>query len=136
VSATIIADLLGGRIQASFVPVAFVQQLLADGRLRALAVSSKDPVTEPVAIPTAESQDVDYMNATWYGILASAKTPKPILTKLSRAISEVGKDPELQAKIRAQAIEPRDMPLQKFDQSIQADMVRLAPLLKAIADQR
>jgi tripartite-type tricarboxylate transporter receptor subunit TctC len=136
VSATIIADLLGGRIQASFVPVAFVQQLLADGRLRALAVSSKEPVTEPVAIPTAASQGVDYLNATWYGILASAKTPKPILKKLSEAISEVGKDPELQAKIRAQAIEPRDMPLEKFDQSIQADMSRLAPLLKAIAEQR
>jgi tripartite-type tricarboxylate transporter receptor subunit TctC len=136
VSATIIADLLGGRIQASFVPVAFVQQLLTDGRLRALAVSSKEPVTEPVAIPTALSQDVDYVNATWYGILASAKTPKPILNKLSEAISEVGKDTELQAKIRAQAIEPRDMPLEKFDQSIMADMARLDPLLKAIAEKR
>lgn len=136
VSATIIADLLGGRIQASFVPVAFVQQLLTDGRLRALAVSSKEPVTEPVAIPTALSQGVDYLNATWYGILASAKTPKPILKKLSEAISEVGKDAELQAKIRAQAIEPRDVPLEKFDDAIQADMGRLAPLLKAIAGQR
>jgi tripartite-type tricarboxylate transporter receptor subunit TctC len=136
VSATIIADLLGGRIQASFVPAAFVQQLLADGRLRALAVSSKEPVTEPLAIPTALSQGVDYLNATWYGILASAKTPKPILNKLSEAISEVGKDPELQAKIRAQAIEPRDVPLEKFDQSILADMARLDPLLKAIAEKR
>jgi tripartite-type tricarboxylate transporter receptor subunit TctC len=136
VSATIIADLLGGRIQASFVPAAFVQQLLADGRLRALAVSSKEPVTEPLAIPTAASQGVDYLNATWYGILASAKTPKPILNKLSEAISEVGKDPELQAKIRAQAIEPRDLPLEKFDQSILADMARLDPLLKAIAEKR
>lgn len=136
VSATIIADLLGGRIQASFVPVAFVQQLLTDGRLRALAVSSKEPVTEPVAIPTALSQGVDYLNATWYGILASTKTPKPILKKLSEAISEVGKDAELQAKIRAQAIEPRDVPLEKFDDAIQADMGRLAPLLKAIAGQR
>jgi tripartite-type tricarboxylate transporter receptor subunit TctC len=93
-------------------------------------------VTEPVAIPTALSQGVDYLNATWYGILASAKTPKPILNKLSEAISEVGKDPELQAKIRAQAIEPRDVPLEKFDQSILADMARLDPLLKAIAEKR
>lgn len=136
VSATIIADLLGGRIQASFVPVAFVQQLLADGRLRALAVSSQAPITEPVAVPTATSQGVDYTNATWYGILASAKTPKPILNKLSEAISEVGKEPELQAKIRAQVIEPRDLPLEKFDQTILADMARLDPLLKAIAEQR
>ena len=136
VSATFIADMLGGRIQASFVPAAFVLPLLQDGRLRALAVSAREPVTDPIRIPTALSQGIDYQNATWYGILAPAKTPKAILQSLSQAISEVGKDPELQAKIRAQGIDPRDIELEKFDLHIQADMARLDPLLKAIADQR
>ena len=136
VSATIIADMLGGRIQASFVPAAFVLPLLQDGRLRALAVSAREPVTDPIKIPTALSQGIDYQNATWYGILAPAKTPKAVLQSLSQAISEVGKDPELQAKIRAQGIDPRDIELEKFDLHIQADMARLDPLLKAIADQR
>lgn len=136
VSATIIADMLGGRIQASFVPAAFVLPLLQDGRLRALAVSATEPVTDPIRIPTALSQGIDYQNATWYGILAPAKTPKAVLQSLSQAISEVGKDPELQAKIRAQGIDPRDIELEKFDLHIQADMARLDPLLKAIADQR
>ena len=99
-------------------------------------MSAQAPLTEPVAIPTALSQGVDYLNATWYGILAGAKTPKPILRKLSEAISEAGKDPELQAKIRAQAIDPRDVPLERFDDSIRADMARIAPLLEAIAEQR
>ena len=136
VSATIIADMLGGRIQASFVPAAFVLPLLQDGRLRALAVSAREPVTDPIRIPTALSQGIDYQNATWYGILAPAKTPKAVLKSLSQAISEVGKDPELQAKIRAQGIDPRDIELEQFDLHIQADMARLDPLLKAIADQR
>ena len=47
VSATIIADLLGGRIQASFVPLAFVLPLLQDGRLRALAVGGRDAGDQP-----------------------------------------------------------------------------------------
>ena len=136
VSATIIADMLGGRIQASFVPAAFVLPLLQDGRLRALAVSAREPVTDPIRIPTALSQGIDYQNATWYGILAPAKTPKAVLQSLSQAISEVGKDVELQAKIRAQGIDPRDIELEQFDLHIQADMARLDPLLKAIADQR
>jgi tripartite-type tricarboxylate transporter receptor subunit TctC len=136
VSATIIADMLGGRIQASFVPAAFVLPLLQDGRLRALAVSAREPVTDPIRIPTALSQGIDYQNATWYGILAPAKTPKAVLQSLSQAISEVGKDPALQAKIRAQGIDPRDIELEQFDLHIQADMARLDPLLKAIADQR
>ena len=58
VSATIIADLLGGRIQASFVPMAFVLPLLQDGRLKALAVGAKEPITSPIQIPTALSQGI------------------------------------------------------------------------------
>ena len=107
VSATIIADLLGGRIQASFVPMAFVLPLLQDGRLRALAVSSKEPVTDPIKVPTASSQGIEYQNATWYGVLAPGKTPPAVLKVLHEAIAEAGKDPELQAKIRVQGINPQ-----------------------------
>src|SRR6478609_9643645 len=105
VSATIIADLLGGRIQASFVPLAFVLPLLQDGRLRALAVGAKEPVTIPISIPTALSQGFDYEYGTWYGMLASAKTPKTILATLHQAMAEASKDPELLGKVRAQGIE-------------------------------
>jgi tripartite-type tricarboxylate transporter receptor subunit TctC len=136
VSATIIADLLGGRIQASFVPLAFVLPLLQDGRLRPLAVAAKEPVTNPISIPTALSQGVDYEYATWYGMLAPAKTPKPILNALNAAMSEVGKDAELDSKIRAQGIEPRMIGLERFDAHVRAEMVRLGPLLKEIAEKR
>jgi tripartite-type tricarboxylate transporter receptor subunit TctC len=136
VSATIIADLLGGRIQASFVPMAFVLPLLQDGRLRALAVGAKEPVTHPIAIPTALSQGVDYEYGTWYGMLAPGKTPKPVLNALNQAIAEASQDAELQAKIRAQGIELRNIGLDKFDGHIRNDMARLDPLLKAIAEKR
>jgi tripartite-type tricarboxylate transporter receptor subunit TctC len=136
VSSTIIADLLGGRIQASFVPMAFVLPLLQDGRLRALAVGAKQPITSPIQVPTALSQGVDYEYATWYGILAPGKTPRPVLATLHEAIAEASRDPELQAKIRAQGIDQRDIGLAKFDAHIRGDMARLAPLLKAIVDKR
>jgi tripartite-type tricarboxylate transporter receptor subunit TctC len=136
VSSAIIADLLGGRIQASFVPAAFVLPLLQDGRLRALAVSAREPLADPIAVPTAASQGVDYHNATWYGILAPAKVPKPVLGSLYDAMSEAGKDPELQAKVRVQGINPRDVGLDKFDAHIREDMVRLAPILQSVAEKR
>ena len=136
VSATIIADLLGGRIQASFVPMAFVLPLLQDGRLRALAVGSKEPVTNPIEIPTAQSQGIDYEYGTWYGLLASAKTPKPILAALHHAMTEAGKDPELLAKIRVQGIEPRNIGLERFDAHVRTEMSRLDPVFKAIAEKR
>jgi tripartite-type tricarboxylate transporter receptor subunit TctC len=136
VSSTIIADLLGGRIQASFVPQAFVLPLLQDGRLRALAVAAKEPVSEPIRIPTAVSQSIDYEYSTWYGILAPGKTPKPVLAVLNQAIIETSKDPELLARLRAQGINPRDVGLAQFDTHIRSEMTRIAPILKAIAERR
>jgi len=136
VSATIIADLLGGRIQASFVPLAFVLPLLQDGRLRALAVAAETPVTNPISIPTAQSQGFDYQYGTWYGMLAPGKTPKPILATLNQAMAEASKDPELIAKIRVQGIEPRNIGLERFDAHVRTEMSRLDPVFKAIAEKR
>jgi tripartite-type tricarboxylate transporter receptor subunit TctC len=135
VSATIITDLLGGRIQASFVPLAFVLPLLQDGRLQALAVAAKEPVADPIAIPTASSQGIDYEYATWYGVLAPGKTPLATLETLNRAFAEAGKDPDLQMKVRIQGIEPRHVGLTAFDALIRNDMARVAPLLESIAER-
>jgi tripartite-type tricarboxylate transporter receptor subunit TctC len=132
VSSTIIADLLGGRIQVSFAPAAFTLPLLQDGRLLAVAVAADEPIREPIEVPTAIAQKIDYRNATWYGFLAPAKTPAATLQALHAAIVEVGKDPELQAKIRVQGITPQSIGLRDFDAHIRKDMERLAPLLKMI----
>jgi tripartite-type tricarboxylate transporter receptor subunit TctC len=133
ISATIIADLLGGRIQATFVPGAFILPMLEDGRLLGLAVSAKEPITDPVEVPTAASQGFNYEYETWYGILASTKTPKQVLKVLYDTISALGKDPELQTRIKAQGIDPRALGLDDFDAYIRNDMSNLAPLLRAIA---
>ena len=132
VSSTIIADLLGGRIQATFAPAAFTLPLLQDGRLLALAVSAADPIREPIQVPTARSADIDYQNATWYGFLAPGKTPRAALQVLHDAIVEVGKDPELKAKVHAQGITPQSIGLGDFDAHIRKDMERIEPLLKTI----
>ncbi len=132
VSQTIITDLLAGHIQATFAPEAFTLPMLQDGRLLALAVADKEPISDPIKVPTAVSQGVDYINATWYGFMAPAKTPRPVLEALRTAIGEVGKDPDIQAKIRLQGITPTDIALGQFDAYIRNDMKRLAPLLATI----
>ena len=133
VSSTIIADLLGGRIQATFAPLAFTLPLLQDGRLLALAVAGDEPVREPIAIPTARSAQVEYRIATWYGFLAPAKTPPRILTALHDALADAGKDAEIQSNIRLQGVTQRGLGLRDFDSYIREDVARLAPLLATIA---
>jgi tripartite-type tricarboxylate transporter receptor subunit TctC len=132
VSQTILTDMLAGNIQVTFSPQSFLQPLLLDGKLLALAVAAKDPVTDPLKIPTALSQGVDYVNATWYGFLAPAKTPRAVLQTLHDAIVEVGKDPALQAKIREQGFTPAEIGLGDFDAYVRNDMKRLGPLVADI----
>jgi len=136
VSQTILTDLLAGHIQATFAPEAFTLPLLEDKRLLALAVGDREPIREPIMVPTALSQGVDYLNATWYGFLAPAKTPRAVLETLHGAIVEVGKDPDIQAKIRLQGITPTAIGLADFDAYIRDDMKRLAPLLASIGQSQ
>jgi tripartite-type tricarboxylate transporter receptor subunit TctC len=136
VSSNIISDMLSGAIQASFDPLAFVLSFLQNGSLRALAVGADEPVTDPVKIPTATGQGVDYHFATWYGILAPVKTPKPVLRTLSDAIATASRDVELEAKIKAQGIKPNIVALDGFDSYIDGDLARLAPLVNGIAEKQ
>jgi tripartite-type tricarboxylate transporter receptor subunit TctC len=131
----LIGDLLEGRIQVSFSPAAFTLPMLQDGRLLALAVSTRTPMQNPIAVPPALSAGIDYEYATWYGFLAPAKTPAAIMRSLGRAIAELGQDTDLQDKIVAQGIVPRSIALHDFDAHISRDMARLDPLLKTIASQ-
>jgi tripartite-type tricarboxylate transporter receptor subunit TctC len=133
VSSTIIADLLGGRIHVTFAPAAFTLPLLQDGRLLALAVADDEPIRQPIEVPTALSANVDYRNATWYGFLAPARTPRPVLQVLHDAIAEVGRDPGLEANIRLQGVTPRNIGLADFDTYIRKDIERLAPLMATLA---
>jgi tripartite-type tricarboxylate transporter receptor subunit TctC len=128
VSANIISDLMSGSIQASFDPLAFVLAQLQAGKLRALAVGADDPVTEPINIPTAIAQGADYRYATWYGIMAPAKTPEPVMKTLADAIAKASQDAELRRKIVQQGIAPQVKALGDFDAYVAADVKRLAPL--------
>ena len=135
VSTNIISDMLSGAIQASFDPLAFVLSFLQNGGLRGLAVGADEPITVPVQIPTAISQGIDYRYATWYGILAPAKTPKAVLATIADAIAKVGQDPDLQQKIKAQGIKPEAIGLGDFDAYVDKDVSRLEPLIKGIGDK-
>jgi tripartite-type tricarboxylate transporter receptor subunit TctC len=102
-----IADMLAGRVESVFAPAAFTLPMLREGKLLALAVSSPVPLREPIEVPTAQSANVDYDYSTWYGFLAPARTPPHIRETLSRAISEISRDPEFRAALSAQEVPAR-----------------------------
>ena len=115
-----------------FAPAAFTLSLIKEGRLKALAVSSPTDMREPIAVPSARAEGVDYEYSTWYGFLAPAKTPKTVVEALNRAIADVSQDPDLKAKIIAQGIAPRFKPLADMDAHVESEVNRLRPVLDAI----
>src|SRR5690242_12898319 len=104
--------------------------------MRALAVGSDVLVSHPDKIPSATGQGADYHFATWYGILAPVKTPKPVLRTLSDAIATASRDVELEAEIEAQGIKLNIVALDCFDSYIDGDLARLAPLVNGIAEKQ
>ena len=127
--AEILTDMLSGRIQATFAPLAFVLPLLNDHRLDALAIAAPDGLTTPIALPSARSAGVDYVYSTWYGFLAPAKMPADAKKILADAIATASRDPDLAAKVAAQGLTTHIVQLADFDSYIRSEMNRLGPIL-------
>jgi tripartite-type tricarboxylate transporter receptor subunit TctC len=128
-----IADMLAGRVETTFAPLAFTLSLLQERKLLALAVSSSADLREPIEVPSARAANIDYEYSTWYGFLAPARTPGAIVAQLIRAVSDVSEDPDVKAKIAAQGISPRLKLGAEMGAHIQNELTRLRPVLDAIA---
>lgn len=133
ITSDLVADILTGRIQATFSPIAFLLPQVREGRLLALAVTSRERVAILPEVPTvSESGIPGYESSTWYGFLAPARTPRPILGQLARALQQASEEKETRDKFAAQGIVPREVALEAFDAYIRADVEKLAPLIRAI----
>jgi tripartite-type tricarboxylate transporter receptor subunit TctC len=84
------ADLIGGHIPMSFVPIPNSIGNVQGGKLRALAVTSPKRSALLPELPTVqESLSQDFDVALRYGLAAPAGTPRPIIDKLNKALNEV-----------------------------------------------
>ncbi len=84
-----ITDLMGGHVQVLLVSLPSVQAQMNSGRLRALGVSSPKRSSFVPELPAIAETLPGYDNELWWGIFAPAKTPKPVLDKLSQEIHKV-----------------------------------------------
>ncbi|HZE59798.1 MAG TPA: tripartite tricarboxylate transporter substrate binding protein [Burkholderiales bacterium] len=98
-----LTDTLGGQVQSfmSSVPSALGQ--LRGGKLRALAVTSAKRSPELPAVPTvAESGYPGFEASTWYGLLAPAGTPAPIVARLNAEVNRVLATPEVRGRLASE----------------------------------
>lgn len=101
-----LTDLMGGRTDLMFATSASVLQFISAGRLRALAVTTAKRSEAVPDLPTvAESGYPDFEATTWHGLVAPAKTPRPVIDRLAQTTREVLKEPDVQKRLSALGVE-------------------------------
>ena len=91
----LIADLLTGRVPISFLSPLIARQLVAEGKLRALGLTSEQRSPSWPDTPTVAESLPGYATEAWYAIMAPKATPKPIIDKLSAAIAAAVNGPDV-----------------------------------------
>jgi tripartite-type tricarboxylate transporter receptor subunit TctC len=126
-----VADLLGGQISMIFDNMPSVIQQVKSGRLKALAVTSAQRNPQLPEIPTIQEMGVaGYEVWSWFGLLAPAATPKPIVDKLNASIVEIIKQPDVQAKIIELGAVPVPETSAEFGAFIAAETLKWAKVIK------
>lgn len=84
-AAPAVADVMGGQVDASFATLGSVLPLIKSGKLTALALASPQRSAQLPGVPTfAEAGFKDYAADAWYGLMAPANTPDPVMALLQR----------------------------------------------------
>jgi tripartite-type tricarboxylate transporter receptor subunit TctC len=126
-----VADLMGGQISMIFDNMPSAIQQVKSGRLKALAVTSAQRNPQVPEIPTIQEIGVaGYEVWSWFGLLAPAATPKPIVDKLNASIVEIIKQPDVQAKIIELGAVPVPETSAEFGAFIAAETLKWAKVIK------
>ena len=126
-----VADLMGGQISMIFDNMPSVIQQVKSGRLKALAVTSAQRNPQLPEIPTIQELGVTgYEVWSWFGLLAPAATPKPIVDKLNASIVEIIKQPDMQARIIELGAVPVPETSAEFGAFIAAETIKWAKVVK------
>ena len=131
-SSEAITEMLSDRIDFYASPINAASPLIKDGKLRALAVSSKQRASALPDVPTtiqAGFPNSDY--EFWVGVLLPKNTPKPIVDAFHNAIVKATAEPNLAKKLAELGADPIKMSPAEFGAMIQNEIKSNADVVKA-----
>jgi len=128
-SAQTVLDLVSGRIQVMFSPASTVLPLIKDGRVRALGTSEAKRTSAAPDLPPISEVLPGYDTGVWFGVLAPAGTPQPIIDKISKNANVALKDPGLLKGLQVQGLEARGGSPDEFARFIKSETERWARVI-------
>jgi tripartite-type tricarboxylate transporter receptor subunit TctC len=124
-------DVVGGQIPLVMTAIATSQQFLKAGKLKGLGLSSKARSPAVPEVPTFIESGLEGMVVnSWVGILAPAKTPRPIVDRLQREIAAVLKEPEVRERYAVLGIDPVGNTPDEYSAQIRADLAQWESIVK------
>jgi tripartite-type tricarboxylate transporter receptor subunit TctC len=124
-------DLVAGTLQMMPATLPSSIGMVKDGLVRALAVTTAARVPSLPDVPTvAEAGVPDYEMSAWYGIMAPAGTPRPIVDRLQQEIAAAIHMPEVRARIEAEGAEPSGNTPEQFRDFAAAERRKWAEVVR------
>jgi tripartite-type tricarboxylate transporter receptor subunit TctC len=125
-------DTMTGRIQYVFSPLVPALPLIRDGRLLALAVTTAQRTPVLPDVPTvAEAALPGYEYQDWWGVFAPARTPPPVVDKISKEIARIVELPNIRKQMLIQGEEARPSTPEEFTKFVRAKVENAGKVVKA-----
>jgi len=131
-TAPALADLVSGQVQVMFVPPPPVLGLAKSGRVKLLAVSGKTRAVSLPDVPTVmETGTPGYTVDNWYGVFTPRGTPAPIVDKLSAAVAQALKQPDVIEALAAQGAAPATLDRAQFTGYVKSEVAKWGGVVRS-----
>jgi tripartite-type tricarboxylate transporter receptor subunit TctC len=127
-----VIDLISGQIQLMFGAISTTLPYIKAGRLKALAISSRKPITAAPEVPPLADTLPGFEAATWYGVLAPARVPADVVQKLHTGMYAVLQLPEARAYMATLGFDPAGDGPREFAEIIRADLDKWGKVIRAL----
>jgi tripartite-type tricarboxylate transporter receptor subunit TctC len=126
-----IADVAAGQVPMTFTSMATAAPLVKSGRLRILGVTSPRRLAAFPDVPTFQESGVPGLTFEhWWGVMAPARTPAPVIEKLHGEIVKALDSPDVRERFTTLAVEPRTNTPDQFRALIESDLARWAKVVR------
>ncbi|MCA7082933.1 tripartite tricarboxylate transporter substrate binding protein [Cupriavidus cauae] len=131
-TAPALVDFLAGETQFMMTTLNTALPYIRDGRLKALAVTSRQRTATLPDVPTvAEAMSADYASTAWQGLVAPARTPAAVIGKLNQAVNAVLANPAVRKVLAEQGVDALGGSPERYGAFIQSEYARWQSVVKA-----
>lgn len=126
-----VTDVIGGQVPMLWVSIPAAAQFVKTGKLKAMAVSTVKRSALFPDVPTMQEMGIaDFEVDSWYAMLAPARTPKPIIERLNKALNNALQDTAVRAQLLEQGAEAVDGTPEALTKVIQEELPKWDKLAK------